>query len=77
MKADLSRTKWVIRGNVPPLKFLEGFKWDPFPRIPNVRSFKINIASMDKVFDYFGIKKRMSPSMEYALYENRSTIRYA
>lgn len=32
---------------------------------------------MDKVFDYFGIKKRISPTMEYSLYENQSAIRYA
>lgn len=33
-------------------------------------------SSMDRVFDYFGIKKRISPTMEYSLYENQSCIRY-
>jgi hypothetical protein len=52
------------------------FEWAPFAKIPNVRSFKVLTSSMDRVFDYFGIKKRISPTMEYALYDNDAVIRY-
>lgn len=55
---------------------MPNFVWAPFPKIPNVRSFSVKTLELDKVFEHFGIKKKISPIMTYSLYENQACIRY-
>lgn len=52
------------------------FKWAPFPKIPNVRSFKVVTQGIDKLFEHFGIRRKVAPTFEYELYRNQACIRY-
>lgn len=76
LMAEVSDATWTLVGDRPSSGFMPDFKWAPFTRIPNVRSFEVKTSGFDKVFDFFGIKRRVAPVMEYSLYRNQSCIRY-
>lgn len=50
--------------------------WYPFSRIPDVRSFKVQLSGYDWVFAMFGFRKRMKPGFELDPYTNRKFNRY-
>lgn len=83
VRADASkRVTWVLKevpgstrrrsGPVEP-----GFVWAPFSKIPNVRTFTVTVADVDKLFDLFGIRKKHPPVIEWEPYANRASLRYA
>jgi len=51
--------------------------WAPFPRIPNVRNFKVKVGEIDQIFQKHGIDKRYPPTLEYEPYRNQRMLRYA
>jgi hypothetical protein len=76
LKAELGDTTWVLKGERPHSGFMPEFSWAPFSKIPNVRTFEVKTSGFNSVFDYFGMKRRVAPVMEYSLYRNQSCIRY-
>jgi len=53
------------------------FDWGPFPRIPNVRKFKITLNEYDELFREHGITKRLPPTLKFEKYNNGDCLRYA
>jgi hypothetical protein len=42
-----------------------------------VRDFKVHLGELDPVFAHYGIRKNLPPVMEFRLYKNQRSIRYA
>ena len=50
--------------------------WYPFTRIPDVRSFKVQLAGFDWIFALFDIRKRLESNMKFEKYQNAKYNRY-
>jgi len=50
--------------------------WVPFKKIPNVRNFRVELNTWDKIFLRFGIKKRLSPTFIYEKHVNDKLNKY-
>lgn len=49
----------------------------PWVKIPNVKSFSVNLGNWDFLFALFGIKKRLPATLEIVRYINKPMNRYA
>jgi len=50
--------------------------WYPFSRIPDVRSFRVQLAGYDWIFAMFGIRKRNPANFEFDKYQNKPMNKY-
>lgn len=67
----------VCVGGVRPSPLVLQMSWAPFPKIPNVRLFKVETGGVDELFAAFGIRKRVSARYEFEYYTNQAALRYA
>lgn len=63
-------------GGPRPSQIVSTMDWAPFPKIPNVRGFKVETGGIDELFSAFGIRKRVASRFEFTYYENAGALRY-
>jgi len=68
----------VVSAEVKPsCKKLILSTWAPFPRIANVRNFKVTVGEIDNIFKAHGMDKRQPPTLDFEPYRNQRMLRYA
>lgn len=75
--SPIGETSVALNGPVVTPSLVKGMSWAPFPRIPNVRTFRVITGEMDEMFASFGIRKRTSSRFEFTYYQNQAALRYA